>query len=115
MMQKAVYVRSSANVPERYIISPHITSVLFGTHDKQGLPPQAGLAASVVYWLACWPLVPKIVDFSGEKIHSVPFFGGEVKPSVADLRHVKEPCDLYGSRNPQEKLTGHFSPNSVLH
>jgi hypothetical protein len=33
------------------------------------------------------------VDFSGEKIHSTPSFGGEVKPSVPcrALRHVKEP------------------------
>jgi hypothetical protein len=40
--------------------------------------------------LACWPLVPKIassnlaeaVGFFGRKIHSMPCFGGEVKPSV---------------------------------
>jgi hypothetical protein len=34
---------------------------------------------------------------------------------VADLRRVKEPCDLHGSWNLQAKLIGHFSPNSVLH
>jgi hypothetical protein len=31
--------------------------------------------------------------FSGEKILSLPFFGREVKPHVADLRHIKEPSD----------------------
>jgi hypothetical protein len=41
---------------------------------------------------------PKRSDFSGENIHNMPSFGGELKPSahVADLRHVKEPCDLRG-------------------
>jgi hypothetical protein len=39
--------------------------------------------------------------FRAKKIHSMPSFGGEVKPSVpvADLRHVKEPCDLCRSQN----------------
>jgi hypothetical protein len=32
---------------------------------------------------------------SGQSMRS---FGGEVK-HVADLRHLKEPCDLRGSRN----------------
>jgi hypothetical protein len=34
--------------------------------------------------VACWPLVPKFAGriFKGEKIHSTPSFGGEVKPSV---------------------------------
>jgi hypothetical protein len=57
--------------------------------------------ASVVWWLACWPLVPKfassnpaeVVGFFSvhEKILSVPSFGGEVKESIPALRHVKEP------------------------
>jgi hypothetical protein len=34
-------------------------------------------AASGVYWLACWPLVPKIAGSNpAEKIHSMPSFGG---------------------------------------
>ena len=40
--------------------------------------------------VACWPLVPKFagsnpaeaVGFFGRKIHSAPFFGGEVNTSV---------------------------------
>jgi hypothetical protein len=47
-------------------------------------------AASVVEWLACWPLVPKIavsnpvttIEFFGQKILSMPSFRGEVKLSV---------------------------------
>jgi hypothetical protein len=40
-------------------------------------------AASVVWWLACWSLVPKIAgSIPDEKIYSMPSFGGEVKPSV---------------------------------
>ena len=49
-------------------------------------------------------------DFSGKKILSAPFFGGEVKPSVPcpKLRHVKEPKSdvevaTFG------KILGHFS------
>jgi hypothetical protein len=44
---------------------------------------------------------PKPSDFSGEKIHSMPSFGGEVKPSVPCRRFAacKEPCDLPGSLN----------------
>jgi hypothetical protein len=34
---------------------------------------------------------PKPSDFLGRKILTMPYFGGEGKPSVADLRHVKEP------------------------
>jgi hypothetical protein len=73
--------------------------------------------SSVVYWVACWPLVPKIAGRSRRKIHSMPSFGGEVKPSV--------PCRIFAAckRTPpftwksesQAKLTGHFSPSSVLH
>ena len=33
--------------------------------------------------------------FQGEKILSTPSFGGEVKPFVAYLRHVKEPESVY--------------------
>jgi hypothetical protein len=35
-----------------------------------------GSTASVVWWLACWPLVP---EFRCEEILSMPSFGGEVK------------------------------------
>jgi hypothetical protein len=46
---------------------------------------------------------PKPSDLSGEKILSMPSFGGEVKPSV--------PCRrLRGSRVVWLNLTGHFSP-----
>ena len=45
-------------------------------------------AASVVWWLACWPLVPKIagsipaeaVGFFGRRNPQHTFLGGEVKP-----------------------------------
>jgi hypothetical protein len=37
-------------------------------------------------------------DFSGEKILSMPSFGGEVKSHVVDLRHVKGPYTYRGSR-----------------
>jgi hypothetical protein len=54
---------------------------------------------------------PKPSDFSGKKILSAPFFGGEVKPSVPcrALRHVKEPKSdvevaTFG------KILGRFSP-----
>jgi hypothetical protein len=50
------------------------------------------LATSVVWWLACWPLVPEfagsnpaeVVGFFSvqEKILSMPSFGGEVKEPV---------------------------------
>jgi hypothetical protein len=47
-------------------------------------------AATLISWLACWSLVPKIVGsnpaeafgFFGRKILSMPYFGGEVNPSV---------------------------------
>jgi len=50
-------------------------------------------------WVACGLEVPKFAAsnpaeadriFQGEKILSTPSFGREVKPSVADLRHVKD-------------------------
>jgi hypothetical protein len=48
--------------------------------------PRSQLAASAVWWLAWWPLVLKIAGSNPteavEKIHSMPSFGGEVKPSV---------------------------------
>jgi hypothetical protein len=42
----------------------------------------------------------KLSDFSGEKILSMPSFGGEVKLSVPvpGLRHVKNPYNSRGSR-----------------
>jgi hypothetical protein len=54
------------------------------------------LAASVVLWLACWPLVPKIAAsnpaglFSGVKVLSVPSFGKEVKQFL--------PCRNFAAR-----------------
>jgi hypothetical protein len=50
--------------------------------------------------------------FSGEKILSMPSFGREVSrlPHVADLRHVKEPCD-YIEVGSQAKFSDHFSPD----
>jgi hypothetical protein len=57
-----------------------------------GMGNMLRLAASVVWWLACWPLVPEFAGsnpaeavgfFSDDiKIHSMPSFGGEIKPSV---------------------------------
>jgi hypothetical protein len=55
--------------------------LLFLRYDERGF---GGLEVS------CWPLVPKLagshpaeaVGFSGRKILSTPFFGGEVKPPV---------------------------------
>jgi hypothetical protein len=41
----------------------------------------SGFAGLVVSMLASGSR-PKPSDFSGEKIHSMPSFGGEVKPSV---------------------------------
>jgi hypothetical protein len=60
-------------------------------------------AASVVQWLACWPLVPefagsnsaKAVRFLQAKTSSacLPSQGKQSHlPHVADLGHVKEPC-----------------------
>jgi hypothetical protein len=66
--------------------------------------------------VACWPLEPKVAGsnpaeavgfFRAEKILSTPSLGVEVKPSVVDLRHVKDPWML---RAFQAKFTGHFSP-----
>jgi hypothetical protein len=54
---------------------------------------------------------PKPSDFSGEKILSMPSFGGEVKPCVAcrALWHVKEPkSDVEVAL--LAKFLGHFSP-----
>jgi hypothetical protein len=44
---------------------------------------------------------PKPSDFSGEKVHSTPSCGGDLSrlSDVADLLHVKDPCDLRGSLN----------------
>jgi hypothetical protein len=55
--------------------------------------------------------------FRGEKIHSMPSFGGEVKPSVPRCRFVacKRTLRYTWKSESQAKLTGHFSPNSVLH
>jgi hypothetical protein len=50
---------------------------------------------------------------------STAFLPSEGKKSrlshVADLWHVKEPCDFTWKSESQAKLTGHFCPNSVLH
>jgi hypothetical protein len=40
----------------------------------------------------------------------MPSFGREVKPFVAYLLHVKEPCD-YMEVGSQAKFAGHFSPD----
>jgi hypothetical protein len=60
---------------------------------------------------------PKPSDFSGEKIHSMPSFGGEVKPSAPCRRFVacERTLRYTWKSESQAKLTGHFSPNSVLH
>jgi hypothetical protein len=44
-------------------------------------------AASVVWWLACWPLVPEFAGSNPAEVvgffrHMMPSFGGEVKESV---------------------------------
>jgi hypothetical protein len=72
------------------------------------------LAASVVWWLACWPLVPKItgsipaeaIRFFVRKNHSMPL------SHDADMRHVKEPCDLCGTGQIDRPF---LARNSVLH
>jgi hypothetical protein len=48
-----------------------------------------------------------------EKIHSMPFFGGEVKPSVPCRRFAacKRTLRFTWMSESQAKLTGHFSPN----
>jgi hypothetical protein len=53
---------------------------------------------------------------SEKKIHSMPSFGGEVKPSVPYRRYAACNRILLFTRKSesQAKLTGHFSPNSVL-
>jgi hypothetical protein len=50
--------------------------------------------------------------FLGEKILSMPSFGGEVNhlSHIAALRHVKEPYNYRGSRNCRLNLIRHFSP-----
>jgi hypothetical protein len=53
-----------------------------------------GETASVVWWLACWPVVPELAGSNPaeavhEKILSMPSFGGEVKESV--------PCPSYAA------------------
>jgi hypothetical protein len=85
--------------------------------------PVTVFIATSVEWLACWPLVPKLAgsnpaeavgfDFSGEKILSMPSFGGEVKPSA--------PCCSFAACKKPYIITvevaivwlnfiGHFSP-----
>jgi hypothetical protein len=60
---------------------------------------------------------PKPSDFSGEKIHRMTFFGGEVKPSVPCRRFAacKRPLRFTWKSESQAKLAGHFSPNSALY
>jgi hypothetical protein len=52
-----------------------------------------------------------------EKIHSMPFFGGEVKLSVPCRRFeaCKRSLRFMWKSESQAKLTGHFSPNSILY
>ena len=69
--------------------------------------------------VACWTLVPKFagsnpakaVGFLGEKILSIPSFGGEVKPSVPCCGFVacKRSLNLRGSQNLGKITTGHLS------
>jgi hypothetical protein len=47
--------------------------------------------------------------FSGEKILSMPSFGGEVKPSAPVLRQVKEPYNDVEVAFVRLNLTGHFT------
>jgi hypothetical protein len=90
---------------------------LFSSHSRVSFHG----AASVVWWLACWPLVPKLAGstpaeavgfFSCEKILSMPSFGGEVKPWVpccsfaACKKILQSPWKLHCRLN----LIGHFSP-----
>jgi hypothetical protein len=55
---------------------------------------------------------PKPSDFSGEKIHNMPSFGGEAKPSVPCRRFAASKRTLWLTRKSesQAKLNGHFSP-----
>ena len=79
-------------------------------HSKTRLTGFGGLE------VACWPLVPKFAGsnptetvpfFQGEKILSMPFFGGEVKPSV--------PCSTFAACKRSLNVTwksGIFRQNS---
>jgi hypothetical protein len=55
--------------------------------------------------------------FRAKKIHSMPSFGGELQPSVPCRRFAarKRTLRFTWKSESQAKLTGHFSPNSVLH
>jgi hypothetical protein len=55
---------------------------------------------------------PKPADFSGEKIHSMSSFGGELKPSVPcrSFAACKRTLWFTWKSESQAKLTGHFSP-----
>jgi hypothetical protein len=48
--------------------------------------------------------------FQGKKFLSMPSFGGEVKPSIPYLRHVKDPFKYCESRYLTANFTGHLSP-----
>jgi hypothetical protein len=62
---------------------------------------------------------PKPSNFSGRKIHSMPSFGGEVKPSVpcrsfAECKKI--PYDFRGSRDRKAKFVRPFlAHNSTFH
>jgi hypothetical protein len=79
----------------------------------------ADSAALVVWWLAWWPLVPKIAGsnpaeavgfFGRKKILSMPSFGGEVKPSVPcrGFAACKRSLLFTWKSESQAKLTCHF-------
>jgi hypothetical protein len=83
-------------------------------------------AASTVWWLACWPLVPKIAG--SNPAEAVGFFGQKYPQNALFRRGSKAVCPMSqicgmsknptvyrGSRNLQAKFLGHFSPASVLH
>ena len=76
--------------------------------------------------VASWPLVPKFAGpnptenfgfYRAKKILSTPSFVGEVKPSVhvVDLRHVKDPWMLSGSRAFSGKINRPFLAHIVPH
>jgi hypothetical protein len=84
--------------------------------------PSSAVSAASVVWFGLWYTRSRVwtrpkPDFSGEKIHSMPSFGGEVKPSVPCRRFAacKRSLRFTWKSESQAKLTGHFSPNSVLH
>jgi hypothetical protein len=79
--------------------------------------PLLRVAALVVYWLACWPLVPKIAgsnpaDFFRHKNTQHAFLqkgSKTVRPVSQICGTKKNPVGLRGSWISQAKLFGHFT------